>query len=110
MVCTGEKNAVCTKATTRSAVLLLWLTLYALSVVSCCSITLSFVCSAVVGKFTFQRFVLLMHLPLRIILLLCVMVTVLSVNVVMHYASNNCPTNSSNVVPRAGKIWAVQAA
>jgi len=76
-------------------VLFLWLVL------------LSVVC---VGRLTFHKFVFLFCVPLRMVLSLCVIVMVFSVNVAVQSASQSCPTDSSEVVPRAGNMWAVRAA
>jgi len=62
-----------------------------------------------VGSVACHRLFDLLHIPVRISVLLCVIVTVVSVNVAMHCASQSCPTDIRDVVPRAGKMCAIRA-
>jgi len=62
-----------------------------------------------VGSVACQRLLVLFRVPMRMIALLCVIVTVVSVKVAMHCASQSCPTDIRDVVPRAGNMCAVRA-
>jgi len=59
---------------------------------------------------TCQRLCILLRVPVRMVLPLCLMVTFVSVNMAMQFASHSCPANSSDVVPRSGKICAAHVA
>ncbi len=48
-------------------------------------------------------------MPCRIVLLLCIILMVVSVNVAVQCASHSWPTDSSDVVPSSGKMCAVHA-
>jgi len=69
-----------------------------------------FLCSLLVGIVVCHRLLDFDRVPMSMILLLCVIITLVSMNVALHCASQSWPTNSSDVVPRSGKIWAVIAA
>jgi len=86
-----------------------WLTLFALGsfvlvvVFGCVCVVVS------VGNVACHRLFALVRVPLRMTVSLCVIDTVVSVNVAMHCASQSCPTDIRDVVPRAGKMCAVRA-
>jgi len=62
-----------------------------------------------VGSVACHRLFDLLHIPVRISVLLCVIVTVMSVNVAMHHALQSCPTDIREVVPGAGKMCTICA-
>jgi len=62
-----------------------------------------------VGSVACHRLLALFCVPVRITVLLCVIVTVVSVNMAMHCASQSCLMGIREVVPRAGKICTVHA-
>jgi len=56
-----------------------------------------------------QRLFELVWVPVRITVLLCVIVTVVSMNMAMHCALQSCPTDIREVVLKARKTCAVSA-
>jgi len=104
----GEKKDPCAKATSSDA-FCVWFTLCAFCLFLCWTSIHALSFAVVFGILACQRLSFFVRIPFRIVSLLCVMLTVVSVNVAVHCASHSWPTDSSDVLPSSGKMCAVRA-
>jgi len=112
---TGEKKDPCTNATS-SAAFCVWLMLFAVCIVVFFCFLFSTSIQGLVsvsvgfcGSCACHKLLGFVHVLCRTVLLLCVMVTSMFVKVAVHCASQSCPTERSDVLPRFGNMCPVRA-